>query len=109
MCPFDYATNQGLCTQHSFPLTRSQAKVQKIAMPSLFKGGTMVIGSIQRPPSLLRDPPAVLVSKRSSELQPAELETTAPKKRGLGRPTLHRVEQPPPIIPVEEPDTLSDI
>ncbi len=56
-----------------------------------------------------RDPPAVLAGKRSSALQTAELETTAPKKRGRGRPALHKVEQQAPIIPVEEPDTLSDI
>ncbi len=32
-----------------------------------------------------------------------------PEKRGCGRPVLHRVEQPAPIIPVEEPDVLNDI
>ncbi len=86
MCAFNYATNQGICTKHSFPLTRSQAKLQKIAITSLFKGGTMVSGPKQRPPSLLRDPPSVLAGKRSTALPPADLGTIAPKKRGRVSP-----------------------
>ncbi len=58
MCNFNYETQQGICTKHSFPLTRSQAKLQKIAIPSLFKGGMMASGPKQRP-SLIRDPLAV--------------------------------------------------
>ncbi len=35
--------------------------------------------------------------------------TTAPKKRGCGRPPLHRVEQPTPTIADEQSDDLQDI
>ncbi len=58
ICKFNYNTGQGICTSHSFPITKSQAKMQKIAIPSLFKPST------DRPDpaakaSLLRDPLAV--------------------------------------------------
>ncbi len=109
MCNFNYATNQGICTQHSFPLTRSQAKLQKKEIPSLFKGGRTVSGSKQRQPSLLRDAPAVPAGKKSTALPPADLGTSTPKKRGSGRPPLHRVEQAAPIIPAEEPNVFDDI
>ncbi len=57
MCANNYDTQQGYCTQHSFPLTRSQSKVQKIVLPSLFKSGKTATGSPTKPPSVLRDPP----------------------------------------------------
>ncbi len=37
ICKFNYNTGQSICTSHSFPITRSQAKLQKIAIPSIFK------------------------------------------------------------------------
>ncbi len=40
ICKFNYNTGQGICTSHLFPITRSQAKMQKIAIPSLFKPST---------------------------------------------------------------------
>ncbi len=40
ICKFNYSTGQGICTSHSFPITRSQAKLQKIAIPSIFKPST---------------------------------------------------------------------
>ncbi len=64
MCSFNYKTNQGICTKHSFPLTTSQAKLQKITIPSLFKGETIASSSTHRPPSLLRDPAAIKTGKR---------------------------------------------
>ncbi len=50
MCNFIYKTNQGICTKHFLPLTRSQAKLQKITIPSLFKRGATASSSKQRPP-----------------------------------------------------------
>ncbi len=35
ICQYNFKTNQGLCNLHSFPLTRSQAKLQKVTIPSL--------------------------------------------------------------------------
>ncbi len=35
-CKFDNSNNYGMCTEHSFPVTRSQTKTQKIQMPGLF-------------------------------------------------------------------------
>ncbi len=103
MCNFNYKTNQGICTKHSFPSTRSQAKLQKIILQST------VSSSKQRPPSLLRDLPAVIAGKRSIAPPPADLGTTAPKKRGHSRPPLHRVEQTHPFIHTKEPDVIEDI
>ncbi len=40
MSQLDYNTDQGVCTSHSFPITRYQAKLQKIAIPSLFTPST---------------------------------------------------------------------
>ncbi len=45
ICAYNYATKEGNCTQHSFPLTRSHLKVQKIVLPSLFKLGKPATGS----------------------------------------------------------------
>ncbi len=90
-------------------IPRAQAKLQKIAIPSLFKGGTPVSGPKQRPPSLLRDPPAVLAGKRSTAFPPDDLGASDPKKRGRGRPHVYRIEQSAPIIPADEPDVLNDI
>ncbi len=85
MCNFNYNTQQGLCTKHSFLLTGAQAKLQKIVIPTLFKGGMTASCPKQRP-SLARDPPAFLANNRSTAPTPADLETTSPKKRGRGRP-----------------------
>ncbi len=65
MCNFSYETQQEICTKHLFPLKRSQAKLQKIPIPKLLKGGMTASGPKERP-SLLREPPAVLASKRST-------------------------------------------
>ncbi len=40
ICKFNYNTGQSICTSHSFPITRSHAKLQKIVIPSLFKPST---------------------------------------------------------------------
>ncbi len=64
MCDFNYDTLQGICTNHAFPVTRSQAKLQKIAIPPLFKSGFIASIPTQKP-CLLRDPPFVLAHKRS--------------------------------------------
>ncbi len=40
ICKFNYKTGQGICTSHSFLITRSQAKLHKITIPSVFKPST---------------------------------------------------------------------
>ncbi len=102
ICKFNYDTLQGVCTSHSFPLTRSQAKIQKIAIPSLFKANPATSGSNPKA-SVLKDPPAIMASKRSTALPPINLNQTAPKKRGCGRPPLNRTVQPtPPIADIDD-------
>ncbi len=89
MSSFNYETQQGICTKHSSPFIRS---LQKITIPTLFKGGTTNSGAKQRA-SLLRDPPTVLASKMSVAVTPADLGTTGPKKRGRDRLPVPRVKQ----------------
>ncbi len=108
MCDFNYDTLQGICTKHTFPVTRSQAKLQKISIPPLFKSGSTASVPTQKT-SLLRHPPAVLAHKRSTVLPPVDLGTTSPKKRGRGRQPNIRVNQPTPAIPDVEPDVAEDI
>ncbi len=62
ICQYNYKTNQGLCNLHSFPFTRSQAKLQKVAIPSLF-GTAEATAKPSQKPSILRDPPAVMARK----------------------------------------------
>ncbi len=93
---------------NAFPVTISQAKLQKIAIPPLFKSSSTENVPTQKP-SLLRDPPAVLALKRSTALPPVDLGTTATKKLGRGRPPNIRVVQPTPAIPVVERDVAEDI
>ncbi len=54
ICKFNYNTGQGICTSHSFPITRLQGKLQKIAIPSLFKLSTDRPGTAAKA-SVLRD------------------------------------------------------
>ncbi len=63
ICKFNYNTGQGICTSHSFLITGSQAKMQKIAIRSLFKASIDQPGPAAEA-SILRDPPAVLTRKR---------------------------------------------
>ncbi len=81
MCDLNYDTLQGICNEYTFLVTRSQAKLQNIAIPPLFKSSSTANVPTQKP-SLLRDPPAVLAHKRSTALPPLGLGTTAPKKYG---------------------------
>ncbi len=85
MCDFNYDTLQGICIKHTFPVTRSHAKLQKIAIPPLFKRGLTANVPTQKP-CLLKDPPAVFAHKRSTALPLVDLGTTAPKKPECGRP-----------------------
>ncbi len=109
ICDFNYHIKQGFCTQHAYPLTHSQAKLQKIAMPSLFKSGKLVNGSGQRPSSLLRDPPTVLASKMSSAVDNTALPTIPNKIPTLGRSVIQPTLPQPDIRSLEETDILSDI
>ncbi len=102
MCQFNYDTLQRVCTSHSFPLMRSQAKRQKIAIPSLFKTDQATSGPNPKA-SVLRDPPAIMASKRSTALAPIDLNQTTHKKRGHGCPPLNRTVQPtPPIADIDD-------
>ncbi len=83
ICKFNYNTGQDICASHSFPITRSQAKMQKIAIPSPFKPSTDRPGLVAKT-SILRDPPAVLTRKRSMALPPLDVSQTAPYKRRRG-------------------------
>ncbi len=48
ICQFNYVTCQGVCTSHSFCLTRSQAKLQKITIPILFKSNTGTVDLLRK-------------------------------------------------------------
>ncbi len=80
ICKFNYNTGQGVCTSHLFPITRSQAKLQKIAIHSLFTPST----DRPRPAvnaSILHVPPAVLISKKSTALLPLNVSQPTPEKK----------------------------
>ncbi len=83
ICQYNYKTNQGLCNLHSFPLTMSQAKLQKVAIPSLFRTAQATAKPSQNR-SIPRDPPAVMARKKSTALSPLGVSQTAPKRRGCG-------------------------
>ncbi len=72
ICKFNYNKGQGICTSHLFPIIRSQAKIQKIAIPSLFTPSTDRPGPAAKT-SILQDPPAVLTKKRSMDLPPLDV------------------------------------
>ncbi len=103
ICNYNYDTKQGICTSHSFPLTRSQAKVQKIAIPSLYKTDKATSGPSQKA-SILRDPPAVMARNRSTDLS-----QTVPEKRGCGRPPAIRVSPPIASAPNIEENVADDL
>ncbi len=86
ICMFNYNTGQGICTSHSFPITRSEAKILKIAIPSLFTPSTDRPGPAAKS-RILRDPPAVLTRKRSTALPLLDVSQPAPDERRHGRPT----------------------
>ncbi len=98
ICKFNYNMGQGICTSHSFPITRSQAKLQKIAIPSLFKPSTDRPGPAAKK-SVLRDLPAVLTRKRSTALPPLDVSQTLPEKRRRGRPPKKRAIEPMARLP----------
>ncbi len=80
ICKFNYNMGQGVCTSHLFPITRSQAKLQKIAIHSLFTPST----DRPRPAvnaSILHVPPAVLISKKSTALLPLNVSQPTPEKK----------------------------
>ncbi len=67
---------------HSFPITRSQAKLQKIAIPSIFKPSTDRPGTTAKV-SVPHGPPAVLTRKSSAALPPLDVSQNAPEKRNM--------------------------
>ncbi len=98
ICKFNYNTGQGICTSYSFPITRSKAKLQKIAILSLFKPSTERHGPATMA-SVLRDPPAVLTRKRSIALPPLEVSKNATEKWRRGRPPNKRTIKPMVTLP----------
>ncbi len=48
-CMFDYLSNSGVCVEHSYPVTCSQTKANKIQMPSLFSNPTVKTKSMAAP------------------------------------------------------------
>ncbi len=82
ICQDNYKTNQGLCNLHSFPLTRSQAKLQKVTIPSLFGTDQATVKPSQKP-SILRDPPSIMARKRSTALSPLDVSQRHPRKEGV--------------------------
>ncbi len=89
---------QGICTSPSCPITRSQPKMQKIAIPSLFTPSTDRTGPAAKA-SILQDPPAVLTRKRSMALPPLDVSQTAPDKRKHGQPPKKRAIEPMVTLP----------
>ncbi len=108
ICQYNYKTNQGLCNLHSFPLTRSQAKLQKVAIPSLF-GTDQATAKPSQKPTILQDPPSLMARKRSTALPPLDVSQTAPKKRGHGHPSTVRVDIPTPDALDIEDNVLDDL
>ncbi len=105
ICQFNYDTCQGECTSHSFPVKRSQAKLQKIAIPSLFKTDTASTGSTAKA-SILRDPPAVMARKKLTTLPPLDVSQSALEKRRLGCPPTKRAIET--IAPIPELNEVID-
>ncbi len=88
ICQINYDTCKGVCTSHSFAVTRTQAKLHKIVIPSLFKTNTASTG------------PSVMASKRLTALPPLDISQSAPEKRRCGRPPTKRAIEP--IAPIPE-------
>ncbi len=103
ICQFNYDTYQGICTSHSFPVTRSQAKLQKIVIPSLLKTDTASKGPSAKA-SILQDPPAVMARKRSTALPPLDVSQSAPEKSRRGRPPTKRA-----IVPIAHIQELNKV
>ncbi len=82
ICKFNSNTGQGICTSHSFPITRSQAELQNIGIPSLFTPSTDRPGPAVKA-SILRDPPSVLTRKRSTSLPPLNVSQPLQKNRDV--------------------------
>ncbi len=80
ICKFNYNTHQGICTSYSFPITRSQVKLQKIAIPIIFKPSTDRPATTAKA-SVLRDPPAVLT--RSTALPPLDVSQNTPETQNV--------------------------
>ncbi len=95
---FNYDTSQGVSTSHSFPVTRSQAKLKKITIPSLFTQSTDRSGPAVKA-SILQDPPSVMARKRSMALPPLDVSQPSPEKRRRGCPPKRRATEPILSIP----------
>ncbi len=103
LCQYDYVTNMGICL-HSFPLTRSQSKLQQVAIPNLFQPDT------SRPAhkaSILRDPPAVMAGKRLTTVPSIVPPEPAPAKRGRGHP--RKVRTLTTTATIQEPNVEQDL
>ncbi len=108
ICKFNYNTVQGVCTSHSFLITRSQAKLLKIAIPSLFTPSTNRPGPAVKA-NILWDPPAVLTRKRSTALPPLDVSQPAPEKWRCGRPPKKRVIDTVLLLPEDADIVAQDL
>ncbi len=103
LCQYDYITNTGICS-HSFPLTRSQSKLQQVAIPNLFQPDTR--GPAHKA-SIIRDPPAVITRERSTAVPPLVPPEPAPAKRGRGHP--RKIRTPATTATIQEPNVEQDL
>ncbi len=71
ICKFNYNTGQAIRISHSLPIIRSQVKLQKIIIPSLFTPSTCRPEPAVKA-SILCDPPTVLTRKRYMALPSPE-------------------------------------
>jgi hypothetical protein len=80
-CNFNYTTGSGNCSNHSFPLTRSQAKTQKVILPDLFQKTTKksVKTPVQQVPKPV-PPPRIDPPVRRSRGRPSKLLHTIPEE-----------------------------
>ncbi len=88
-CRFDYSSSSGVCTEHSYPVTCSQTKGQKIQMPSIFSNPPVNKKSVTAP-----------IIKNISVSKPA-LGSSSSKIASLPSTTTH-TSQPPVIQQVHK-------
>jgi hypothetical protein len=134
ICNYNYANDSGKCSHHSYPLTRSQAKIQKVTLPDLFqksqKSSRKISPVVRTPiPELIPDKPPPV--KRWCGRPPKQLETIreypcaeipfnehVQPARPLNRPRRSQthdeiidVQEPTPVPRIRLPDlqAISDI
>ncbi len=95
-CKYDCKTNSGMCTDHSFPVTRSHSKAQNIQMPSLFSNPSTKLKN-RTDPSVRKVNISIVSAKASSKALPAEVAPTHRRRRPRQN-----------IMPVQTPILVGD-